>query len=163
MNVFIMVMRLILQIFIAIWNCVVSGINAIIRLVNKKSIERNNSINRGVVEDRKAQVDAIYLNGCMHNSIVSGGDQSLRSSLLQNAIENYSRQRMPIIIIHQSDRQIENYLSSNISDSVVINSINSIFDPFINRSTDEIIKIIIEVVSSTTSFFLYAANIVLLV
>ena len=142
MNVFIMVMRLILQIFIAIWNCVVSGINAIIRLVNKKSIERNNSINRGVVEDRKAQVDAIYLNGCMHNSIVSGGDQSLRSSLLQNAIENYSRQRMPIIIIHQSDRQIENYLSSNISDSVVINSINSIFDPFINRSTDEIIKII---------------------
>ena len=105
-------------------------------MVNKKSIERNNSINRGVVEDRKAQVDAIYLNGCMHNSIVSGGDQSLRSSLLQNAIENYSRQRMPIIIIHQSDRQIENYLSSNISDSVVINSINSIFDPFINRSTD---------------------------
>ena len=49
----------------------------------KKSIERNNSINRGVVEDRKAQVDAIYLNGCMHNSIVSGGDQSLRSSLLR--------------------------------------------------------------------------------
>ena len=73
MNVFIMVMRLILQIFIAIWNCIVSGINAIIRLVNKKSIERNNSINRGVVEDKKAQVDAIYLTGCMYNSLVSGG------------------------------------------------------------------------------------------
>lgn len=144
MDVFIIVIRLILQIFIAIWNCMVNGINAIIRLVNKKTIEKNNNVKRGVIEDKKAQVDTIYLNGCMHNSIVSGGNQSLRSILLQNAVENYSSQGMPIIIIHQSDRQIENYLSSNISNAVVINSINSIFDPFINRSTDEIIKIVMD-------------------
>lgn len=137
-------MRLFLQMLIGIWNCMVSGINIIIRLINKKTIERNNSIKRGVIEEKKAQVDTIYINGCMHNSIVSGGDKSLRSVLLQNAIENYYSQGMPIIIIHQSDKQIENYLSSNISNSVVINSVNNIFDPFVNRSVDEIIKIIMD-------------------
>lgn len=121
-----------------------SGINAIIRLTNKKTIEQNNSIKRGVIEDKRAQIDSIYINGCMHNSIVSGGEQSLRNVLLQNAVENYASQGMPIIIIHQSNRQIEYYLSSNISNSVVINSINRIFDPFINRSTDEMIKIVMD-------------------
>lgn len=144
MNVFIIVMRLFIQLCIAVWNGMISGINAMIRIANKKTIEHNNSIKRGVIEDKRAQVDTIYINGCMHNSIVSGGEQSLRSVLLQNAVDHYSSQGMPILIIHQSDRQIENYLSSNINNSVVINSINSIFDPFINRSTDEIIKIIMD-------------------
>ena len=65
MNVFIIVMRLFLQMLIGIWNCMVSGINIIIRLINKKTIERNNSIKRGVIEEKKAQVDTIYINGCM--------------------------------------------------------------------------------------------------
>jgi hypothetical protein len=144
MNVFIIVMRFFLQLCIAIWNGLVSGINAIMRLINKKIIERNNSIKRGVIEDKRVRVDTIYINGFMHNSIVSGGEQHLRSVLLQNAVENYSGQGMPIIIIHQSDRQIENYLASSISNPIIINSINNIFDPFINRSTDEIIKIVMD-------------------
>ena len=31
----------------------VSGINAIIRIANRKTIERNNSISRGVIEEKK--------------------------------------------------------------------------------------------------------------
>ena len=143
-DIFIIIMRLIFKMIIAMWNCIVSVINAIIRLVNKKTIDRNNNIKRGVIEDKKAQIDKIYLNGCMHNSIVSGGDQDLRNALLQNAVENYSIHGMPIIIIHQADRNIENYLLSSIQNSVIINSVNSIFDPFINRSSDEIIKIIMD-------------------
>lgn len=54
MNVFIIVMRLFLQLCIAIWNGMASGINAIIRLTNKKTIEQNNSIKRGVIEDKQS-------------------------------------------------------------------------------------------------------------
>lgn len=144
MNAFLIIMRLFLQLCIAIWNCMVSGINAIIRIANRKTIERNNSISRGVIEEKKVHIDTIFLNGCMHNSIISGGEHSLRSNLLQNAIEYYSCQGMPIILIHQSDRQIENFLESSIGNAVVINTINNTFDPFINRSTDEIIKIVMD-------------------
>lgn len=99
MNAFFIVMKLMLQIFIAIWNGFVGIINLIIGKANKKTIENNNRISRGVIENRGVPIDTIFTNGCNRNSIISGSENFIRNQILINALLNSENCGLPVIII----------------------------------------------------------------
>ena len=145
MNAFFIVMKLMLQIFIAIWNGFVGIINLIIGKANKKTIENNNRISRGVIENRGVPIDTIFTNGCNRNSIISGSENFIRNQILINALLNSENCGLPVILIHESNSEIEHMVGSQISNSIIIDRHSLLFDPFYNRSESDIIKMILTV------------------
>lgn len=52
MNLFIVIMRFFIGLFVAMWNGMMNIINRLIEGHNKRVIEENNRISRGVIEDK---------------------------------------------------------------------------------------------------------------
>ena len=145
MNAFFIVMKLMLQIFIAIWNGFVGIINLIIGRANKKTIENNNRISRGVIENKGVPINSLFINGCNRNSIISGSELFVRNQILINALLNSANCGLPVILMHESNSEIEHMIASQMSNSIIIDRHGLIFDPFYNRSESDIIKMILTV------------------
>ncbi len=145
MNAFFIVVKLALQVFIAIWNGFVGIINLFIGRANEKALESKNRNSRGVIENKGVPVDTIFINGCSRNSIISGSERFVRNQMLINALLNSSNRRIPVVLLHESNSEIESMVKSQVCDSVIIDRHNLVFDPFYNRSESDIIKIILSV------------------
>ena len=138
-------MKLIFQIFIAIWNGFMGIINLVVGIVNKKNIERSNRISRGVIENKEVPMASLFVNGCNRNSIISGSEFFVRNRILINALSNAANCGLPVVLMHESNSEIERMVSSQIPSSVIIDRHSLIFDPIYNRSESDIIKMILAV------------------
>ena len=145
MNAFFIVMKLMLQIFIAIWNGFVGIINLIIGRANKKTIENNNRISRGVIENKGVPINSLFINGCNRNSIISGSKLFVRNQILINALLNVASCGLPVILMHESNSEIEYMVRSQITNSIIIDRHSLFFDPLYNRSESDIIKMILSI------------------
>lgn len=145
MNAFFIVMKLMFQVFIAIWNGFVGIINLIIGRANKKTIENNNRISRGVIENKGVPVNSLFINGCNRNSIISGSELFVRNQILINALLNAANCGLPVVLMHESNSEIEYMVSSQITNSIIIDRNSFVFDPLYNRSESDIIKMILAV------------------
>ena len=145
MNAFFIIMKLTLQIFIAIWNGFVDIINPIIGRANKKTIENNNRISRGVIENKGVPINSLFINGCNRNSIISGSELFVRNQILINALLNAASCGLPVILMHESNSEIEYMVRSQITNSIIIDRHSLLFDPLYNRSESDIIKMILAV------------------
>lgn len=143
MNTFWIIMRLFAQLFIAMWNGMMRIINAIIGKENAKRIERNNQISRGVIEDKSVPISSIFHDGCLRNSIISGSEEYVRNLMLINGIRNAYSHNSPIIVLHESNSDLEGLVHQYIGDSIIVNRKSSMFDPFFNRTENEIIKMVL--------------------
>lgn len=145
MNLFIVVMRFFIGLCVAMWNGMMSIINRLIEGHNKKVIEENNRISRGVIEENRISAANAYDDGCIKNSIISGSENFVRAELIAEAVKYCDSLNQPMVILHESDQELENAICSSIGNiAVIINDLNPCFDPFYNRSDDEIVKIITE-------------------
>ena len=143
MEFFVIIMRLFLQLCIAVWNGMMRVVNAIIGRENAKRIEKNNQISRGVIEDKSVPISSVFHDGCLRNSIISGSEEFVRNLMLINGIKNAHSHKCPIIVLHESNTDLEALVQQHISDSIIINRKSSIFDPFFNRTENEIIKMVL--------------------
>lgn len=145
MYVFMAIMKLMFQICIAMWNSMVGIINIFIGKANKKNIENNNRISRGVIENKDVPITSLFFDGCMRNSIISGSEQFVRNQIVINALVSASSHSFPVVIMHESNSELEYLVSSQITNCIIINRHNQIFDPFYNRSEADIIKMVLSV------------------
>lgn len=145
MNLFIVIMRFFIGLFVAMWNGMMNIINMLIEGHNKRVIEENNRISRGVIEDKSISSAQAFDDGCTKNSLISGSEEFIRAELLTEAVKYADTLRKPVIIIHESNSELESYIYNSLGNiTTIINSSNPCFDPFRDLTDDEIIKIILE-------------------
>lgn len=145
MDVFLIIMKVMLQLCIATWNGMVGIFNFFIGKANAKAIEKNNRISRGVLENKSVPIDSIFTNGCERNSVVSGSELFVRNQMILNALLQATRHGRSVILFHESNSEIENLVAAQISDSVIIDRRSIFFDPFYNCSDSEIIKMVLSI------------------
>lgn len=145
MNLFIVIMRFFIGMCVAMWNGMMSIINKLIEGHNKRVIEENNRISRGVIEDKSISSAQAFDDGCTKNSLISGSEEFIRAELVSEAIKYADTLRRPVIVIHESNNELEISVQNSLGNTVtVINSSNPCYDPFRNLTDDEIVKIILE-------------------
>lgn len=140
------ILHIMLKIMIAIitfgWNLLVFIIAYCYMAYQKSKIKKINKKNRGLIEGSNENVSDLFTNGLETNSIISGGDNEMRAQLLDNAIQNaIGFPDNSIILLHAGDKSISvKYGFISNPRIVCIDASHPIYDPFYNRSDDEIIS-----------------------
>lgn len=138
-------MKFIFQLCIATWNGIVGIINIFIGKANKKAIENNNRINRGVTELNTISIGSLFESGCLRNSVISGSELFVRNQILINAILHANSNRRAVVILHESNYELERTIASQIANCIIIDKQNCYFDPFYSRSASDIAKMILTI------------------
>lgn len=126
------------------WNLLVFIIANGYMAYQKLKIKKINKKNRGLIEESEESISNLFTNGLEANGIISGGNSKTRTQILDNAIQNtMSSSENSIILLHAGDKSIsDKYDFVNNPHIVCIDAAHPIYDPFCNRSDDEIISAI---------------------
>lgn len=110
-----------------------------------ESIQRDNTLNRGVVEYLPSQIEAFFDPGeVLGNVIVSGGDEFIRLRALARVVDcAYSQHYVPVII-HAGNYKLEKYLTNCFGTTNVsyLNGQFPYYEPFEGLNDSEICHII---------------------
>jgi len=114
----------------------------------KKAIEtihKMNAANQGITHYLPSQIEAFFDDSeQMANMAFSGGENEYRTRAISRAVECATRQNYSVIILHGSNRLLEQrmrHLSGN--NLIAINPNNPIYDPFIGLTNSEISRMIL--------------------
>ncbi len=117
------------------------------------AIQRDNTINRGVVDYLPSQIEAFFEPGeTIGNVILSGGDEYIRLRALARVMDcAYDQQYIPVVI-HAGNHNLESYLvncfgTTNVS---YLNGQYPYYEPFEGLNDSEICQIIMN--STTTNY-----------
>lgn len=117
--------------------------NILIEAHNQKTIERNNRISRGVIEEESQSVSSLINDGCFGNAIFSGNGAENRGILISEVICSAYNANFPSVVIHTGDSVLEERIRTKFGNtSVIINSQNTVFEPFLNRTNVEITQLV---------------------
>lgn len=136
-------MKLFFQLCIVFWNAAIGLINLIIERHNKKIIEKNNQIRRGIDDIPSLTHKAVFNDGCMKTAVVSGSNKSVRAKLLSEAIQYAHCMNRKVVVLHKSDKELEQRIGSMLGNSaIIVNDNNPCFDPFYHRTDADIIRMV---------------------
>lgn len=108
-------------------------------------IEEGNKARRNVHNAGHATPDSLSLDP-LGNVLITGSVQSLERPILSTILANHAK-GCPIVILHRGNAEIESIVHAN--GGRVINSANCIYDPFFNRSSYDIYKMLQTICMST--------------
>ena len=94
------------------------GLTGVLKSIVTSSVDRANEINRAVCEYRPCSVEAFF--DPTHGSsdtILSGGEKSLRSEAICAQIQAAISHQLPVIILHEGDVHLERVLEQKFSSS----------------------------------------------
>lgn len=123
-------------------------LDSIISMINNRNINNANIANRGILEYRPSEIGGFitpYYN--IDNIIITGGDRGIRANAITAIAYNSCVNHIPVIVLHESDIELENRLKLTFENTgylTVINPGNAFYDPFFELGKTEICKLIIE-------------------
>lgn len=124
------------------------GFAGVLRTLGMSSADRANQINRSVNEYQPCSIDAFYEpDRGVYNSIVSGGDNRIRTNAMIAQTICALHNNFPVIILHEGNRELENQMRSNFSSTgryVEVSSRSPCFEPFYGLNELEISNQVLE-------------------
>ena len=124
------------------------GFAGVLRLLGMSNTDRVNQINRSVNEYHPCLVDAFFEpSKGVYNSIVSGGDNRIRTNAMVAQAVCAIHNNFPVIVLHEGNRELENQMKSNFSSTgqyIEISARSPCFEPFYGLNELEISNQIIE-------------------
>ncbi len=115
--------------------------------IRHSNVNKQNQKNRGIVYYKPSQVGGfVEPDTCYGNTLVSGGDAQIRSEAIEGLCISAANAGLPVIVLHQGDRQCENTLKSTFSgfqNFCLANASNPVFDPIYGLSEHQICNAIV--------------------
>lgn len=112
-----------------------------------KNIELNNELRKNISQYEPGSFDGLIRRDQNPGSyIVSGGSNSNRVKVTKSIIEFLAVSRVPIVILHEGNMEMKNAVTTSSIQGVnkyMIDINNSIYDPFYNRTNQEISNLIL--------------------
>lgn len=120
------------------------GITGVLKSIVTSSVDRANETNRAVCEYRPCSVDAFFDPSYgSSDTILSGGEKSLRSKAICAQIQAAISHHLPVIVLHEGDVHLERVLEQKFSSSHLYREISAsspCFEPFFGLSPIEIAR-----------------------
>lgn len=131
------------------------GASAGKELINSINVKRTgklladaNELNKGIIHYNPCPLSLFFnANEPVDNTVVSGGTNELRCQSVVSIIDNSYKQNLPVIVLHESNRHLENQVDSMFKNSrnlSIINDRNPVYEPFWGLKDFEISKLIID-------------------
>lgn len=124
------------------------GFMGFLKAMTMTKTDRENSVNRSVVEYKPCDVDAFFdPSRGVYNALISGGDPKLRTSAIVAQTLCATSNGFPVVIIHEGNHLLEQQLKNHFSRSGRYKEISSrtpCFEPFYGLSELEITNQILE-------------------
>jgi hypothetical protein len=123
-------------------------LHSILALINGRRLNKANQIRRGVTEYQPSEIDGFFLpNSPTVNVVISGGDSKIRSQTVNAIADAACANNMPVVVLHESNRELEAMLQMTFANSgrlAMINRSNPLYDPFVGLTDNEISKLVME-------------------
>lgn len=150
MQTFLIVTKILSSILGFIWNSIVKIVNFFISLYNKYVRKKNDRINRGVTELKHSSIEEMLANVDIDNTVISGGNKSVRADWISQIITNAYHQGFPVIVLHEGNDFLNDCLNSVLTSSelVCVNTRQPLYEPFLGYSSKEISKFILDSATS---------------
>jgi len=109
---------------------VLAAINSISNSIYRKNIARSNENNRQVTQYSHVDIAAVFTpDTYSENTIISGSDTVYRDLFLKYCLYNCSIQKNATIVLHNNNRELEQYISSSLPNSRINNNVYKNFEP----------------------------------
>lgn len=151
MQTFLIVTKILTGIVGFIWNAFMKLINIFISLFNKRIREKKDRINRGVTELKQSTInDMLPADSFIDNTIISGGNKSLRAEWIAQIVTNAYYKGFPAIVLHEGNEFLYRNLDARLtsSDVVCVDYHQPTYEPFFNYTSKEISKFILDSATS---------------
>ena len=120
-----------------------------------RNIERNNEARRNITRYEPSDVEGfIERDQQVGSYVISGGISHNRSRVAASAAACALSQNIPVVILHEGNIDLQNQVSTATSftnNKVIIAKNTSVYDPFYNRTNQEICNLIINSTQSNSS------------
>ena len=124
------------------------GFVGLLKYLVMSGADRANQINRSVNEYHPCSVDAFFdPSQGVYNSIVSGGDNSIRIDAMVAQTICALNNNFPVIILHEGNRELEDQMRSNFSNTgryIEVSARSPRFEPFYGLTELEIANQVLE-------------------
>jgi hypothetical protein len=118
-----------------------------------RNITRNNEARRNITRYEPSDIEAFIESDAQLGSyIVSGGIPTNRSRVASSIVACSLSQNIPVIVLHEGNIELENMIdvaTDFTTNKVIIARNTSVYDPFYNRSNQEICNLIINSAQQT--------------
>ena len=125
-----------------------------------RNIERNNEARKNITQYEPSDIEGfIERDQQVGSYIISGGTQDRRSRATSSVVACSLAQNIPVVVLHEGDLELQNQIitaTSFTTNKVIIAKNTPVYDPFYNRTNQEICNLIIN--SSQTSFNISAVG-----
>lgn len=111
-----------------------------------RNIEKNNELRKNITLYEPSDIEGfIERDSRVGSYIISGGLQSYRARTAASVVACSLSQGVPVVVLHEGDRELENSIAvatAFTNNKVIIKHSTSVYDPFYNRSNQEICNLI---------------------
>ncbi len=124
------------------------GAGGLLRRVTKNTPERRNMQRRGVTEYKPSELGGFFPpEETVDQMVASGGSDKLRAETIEAYTELALYKQTPVVILHNGDRVLEQYMMTVLGPTGllgVINSMNRKYEPFVGKNSRIIGQMIAE-------------------
>lgn len=119
-----------------------------------RNIEKNNEARRNITKYDQSDIEGfIERDQYVGSYVISGGDSHNRSKAAASVVACSLDQNIPVIVLHEGNLDLQNQVSiatSFTNNKVIIGKNTSVYDPFYNRTNQEICNLIINSAQSSS-------------
>lgn len=112
-----------------------------------RNIEKNNELRRNITRYEPSDIEAfIERDSIVGSYIVSGGSSINRAKAAASSAACSLDQNIPVIVLHEGNKIFENQITQATSftgNKIIITSNTAVYDPFYNRTNNEICNLIL--------------------
>lgn len=112
-----------------------------------RNIQKNNELRRNITRYEPSDIEGFIERDIQVGSyVISGGVNDNRARAAASVIACALSQGVPTVVLHEGDFQLQNHVisaTSFSSNKVIITNSTAVYDPFYNRSNQEICNVII--------------------
>lgn len=112
-----------------------------------RNIQKNNELRRNITRYEPSDIEGFIERDIQVGSyVISGGVNDNRARAAASVIACALSQGVPTVVLHEGDFQLQNHVisaTSFSSNKVIITNSTAVYDPFYNRSNQEICNLII--------------------
>jgi hypothetical protein len=123
-------------------------INSIMALISGHRLNKANQKRRGVTEYQPSEIGGFFPPASsITNVVISGGDNRIRSQTINAIAYAACVSNMPIVVLHEANRELEAMFQLTFASSgrlTMINHTNPLYDPFFSLTDNEISKLVME-------------------
>lgn len=120
-----------------------------------RNIERNNEMRRNITKYEPSDIEGfIERDQQVGSYIISGGALRNRARTAASIVACSLIQNLPVVVLHEGDLELQNQVAmatAFTNNKVVITQNTPIYDPFYNRSNQEICNLIISATNNSMS------------